>query len=346
MSRGIGEFGPLQEAIPEWLAVIIALLTQLGDIWFLALVVAAFYWYGTPSRDAIAAVGGIWLAGMGLYKGLKEIFGFPRPEEALLDAALLPFGIEQLYELTAYASGYGFPSGHAVNTTIVYFGLAHVLTVSTRPRRYAVAATLVAIVSFSRVALGVHYLVDVVVGVAVGLALLSVVRGFADTVGPDPATVSLAFAIAFGTFFLVASNATTESIVLLGAALGAFAGWQLIVLGRELVLAPTVEAAVRPSVRRGVLAALGLAPLVAALEYFPVLSVYAAGGVVGLAIAVAVTIPVVHHSRHARRVGEEIKFWLWLAAGGARFALDPANWRRGAELARDSASRLWRRIRE
>ncbi|WP_254864452.1 phosphatase PAP2 family protein [Halovivax gelatinilyticus] len=338
-SRGIGEFGPLQEAIPEWLAVIIALCTQLGDIWFLALVITVFYWYGTPSRDAVAALGGVWLAGMGLYKGLKHIFEFPRPDEPLLDAELLPLGIQQLYELTAFAGGFGFPSGHAVNTTIVYFGLAHILTVSTRPRRYAVAAGLVTLVSFSRVALGVHYLVDVVVGVAVGLSLLYVVREFTTFRGPDSATVSLTFAVPFGVFYVVASNADIESVVILGAALGGFAGWQLILLGRELVDSPTPEAALRPVALRGGLASVALAPLVATFEYFPILSVYVAGGVAGLATAVAVTIPVLHHSRHASRVGEEIRFVLWLTAGAVAFVLTPANWRRGYAYVRESIRR-------
>ena len=327
MSRGIGEFGFIQEAIPEWLAVIIAVLTQLGDVWFLALIVTLCYWYGVPNRDTIAAIGGIWLAGMGLYKGLKDIFGLPRPDEPLLDPDLLPTGIEQLYELSAFAGGYGFPSGHAVNTTIVYFALAHVLTVSTRPRRYAVAAALVAFVSFSRVALGVHYLVDVVVGVAIGFLLLFGARQFADYALPDPASTALAAAVAFGGFFVVASGADFDAILILALSLGAFAGWQLVSIGRAIVATDPLADAVRPVSIRATLAAIALAPLVVSLEYFPLLSVYAAGGVAGLLTAVAVTIPVAHHSRHARRVGAAIVGQLQRAVRAFRRLLSSAQQR-------------------
>lgn len=232
MSRGIGEFDPIQEVIPEWLAVVVALLTQFGDIWFLALVLVTLYWIDSPNRDEIAMLAGVWLAGMGLYKGLKEIFELPRPDEPLLDPELLPVVVQQLYEATAFATGYGFPSGHAVNTTIVYLGLAHVLTVSTRRRRFAVAAGLIAIVSFSRVALGVHYLVDVVVGVGVGLALLGTVAVLVTRGSIARPTTTFAMAIGFGGFFVVASGAEMESVFVLAASLGAFAGWRLIGLGR------------------------------------------------------------------------------------------------------------------
>ena len=329
MSRGIGEFGFIQDAIPEWLAVIIAVLTQLGDVWFLALIVTLCYWYGIPNRDTIAAIGGIWLAGMGLYKGLKDIFGLPRPDEPLLDPDLLPIVIEQLYEFTAFADGYGFPSGHAVNTTIVYFSLAHVLPVSTRPRRYAVAAALVGFVSFSRVALGVHYLVDVVVGVAIGFLLLLGARQFADYALPDPASTALAVAVAFGCFFVVASGADFDAILILALSLGAFAGWQLVSIGRALVAVDQLADAVRPVSIRATLAAVATAPLIVSLEYFPLLSVYAAAGVAGLLTGVAVTIPVAHHSRHARHVGAVIVGKFRRVVGAVRRLLSSAQQRLG-----------------
>jgi membrane-associated phospholipid phosphatase len=340
MSRGIGEFDPIQETIPEWMAVVIALLTQFGDIWFLALVLASFYWIGSPNRDDIATVAGVWLAGMGLYKGLKEIFGFPRPDEPLLEPELLPIVVQQLYEVTAFATGYGFPSGHAVNTTIVYLGLAHVLTVSTRRRRFAVAAGLIATVSFSRVALGVHYLVDVVVGVGVGLALLVAVKAILDRQLTDQATVTFAVAIGFGGFFVATSEADIEAVLILATSLGAFAGWQLIVLGRRLVIVELPSQAVRPLAIRGGLAALALAPLVGALEYFPMLSAYAAAGLAGLGTAAVVTVPVLRHSRRARRVGVAVAFWLRAAGAGVRYLLSPRTWCRGVGAVRNYANRL------
>jgi undecaprenyl-diphosphatase len=76
------------------------------------------------------------------------------------------------------APGNSFPSGHALNATACYGALLLVFlpTVSRRLRAPLVAAVvvLVAAVGFSRVALGVHYLSDVVGGWLLGIAWLSV----------------------------------------------------------------------------------------------------------------------------------------------------------------------------
>lgn len=73
----------------------------------------------------------------------------------------------------AHASGQSFPSGHALGA-FVTFGLLVLLV----PRRWKVAAAVVGglavlLVSYSRLALGVHYLSDVVAGWLLGAALLT-----------------------------------------------------------------------------------------------------------------------------------------------------------------------------
>jgi undecaprenyl-diphosphatase len=72
---------------------------------------------------------------------------------------------------------YSFPSGHAFAATATYGALAVVLaTGASRTGRAwiaASAAVLVAIVAASRVILGVHYLLDVLAGIAGGIGLLS-----------------------------------------------------------------------------------------------------------------------------------------------------------------------------
>lgn len=300
MSRGIGEFDAIQGSIPEWLAVVVALLTQLGDVWFLVLVLAVVYWIDRRDRDGVAAVAGVTLAGMGLYKGLKEVFGLPRPEEPLLDPGLLPSLIAPLYEATATAGGYGFPSGHAVNTTIVYVGLASVLSIGSGRLRYAVAAGLVALVSFTRVALGVHYVVDVVAGVAVGLALLWIARSLSSREFTDRATITFALGIGFGAFFFVTSDGASDAVFLLAAALGGFGGWQLVMLGRSVIGASSRSRTVRPLVARASGAVVAAIPLLVALEGAPLVSLSTAAAGVGLAVASAVAIPVFLHSSSVR----------------------------------------------
>ena len=77
-----------------------------------------------------------------------------------------------------------FPSGHALESTAVYGGLA--LTLGRRLRRrcpravvFALGVALPLLIGFSRVYLSVHYLTDVLAGWAAGLAL-ALLAGWAD----------------------------------------------------------------------------------------------------------------------------------------------------------------------
>jgi membrane-associated phospholipid phosphatase len=73
---------------------------------------------------------------------------------------------------------YSFPSGHAMASTVFYGLLAIYASVNAR-QRYAVyvaiaaAVFMVALVSFSRIYLGLHYLSDVMGGIAEGIAWLA-----------------------------------------------------------------------------------------------------------------------------------------------------------------------------
>ncbi len=77
----------------------------------------------------------------------------------------------------ATAHGQSFPSGHAMSSTIAYGALLLVLMPALAPkaRRPAVAGVVVLVlaIGFSRLALGVHYVSDVIGGYALGLAWLA-----------------------------------------------------------------------------------------------------------------------------------------------------------------------------
>ncbi|NGM71586.1 phosphatase PAP2 family protein [Natronolimnobius sp. AArcel1] len=290
MGRGIGEFELIQGSIPDWLAVVFALLTQLGDIWFLVLVLTVLYWFDARERDDVATVAGVTLAGMGLYKGLKEVFGLPRPEQPLLDPTHLPALVQPLYEATATVGGYGFPSGHAVNTTVVYFGLATVLSISTVRRRYALAGILVTVVSFTRVALGVHYLVDVVVGVLVGFALLGAAWVLLEREFSDRPTIAFALGIGFCAFFFVTSDGTRDALFLLAGSFGAFAGWQLVMLARGPMAGTEWQFSRALALRGGAAVLVGAALIIAVAT--TLVSLMSAAGLVGLATILVVVGPV------------------------------------------------------
>ena len=157
MTRGIGGIEVLQSLLPSWAIDGLGLLTTLGDTAFLLAVFVALYWFYDRDQGAIALV--IFLGGVLLITGLKTALGLPRPPASL-----------RLVE----EGGFGFPSGHAFGATVGFGLLALVLRSPSRPVRVALAVAAVVIVSTSRVAIGVHYAVDVVAGIAVGLAYLGV----------------------------------------------------------------------------------------------------------------------------------------------------------------------------
>jgi membrane-associated phospholipid phosphatase len=84
-------------------------------------------------------------------------------------------------EPVAHANGYSFPSGHALNSFLVTGVLILVfLPVLSRAGRwlaYAIGAAIVLLTGFDRVALGVHYVSDVVAGWIVALACLAGTAG-------------------------------------------------------------------------------------------------------------------------------------------------------------------------
>ncbi|APX97414.1 phosphatase PAP2 family protein [Natronorubrum daqingense] len=345
MSRGIGEFEPIQEFVPEWAALLVALLTQLGDVWFLAILVGALYWLSADNREDSAIIIGLTIAGLAVITALKHVFALPRPGQPLVALEALPGLIQPVYEATAMASGYGFPSGHALMTTVVYVSLARRLSIGTSRQRLGGAAAIIALVGLSRVALGVHYLVDIVVGIAVGLAFLALIEWVFTRVESGHATIAFSVAVVSSALAVVASSADPDAVLLLGAALGTFGGWQLIRLGRALAVAEKPSTAVRPLVLNGGLAASGFALLASALEVFHPLSVPAIGAVLGLACGVFVTIPAVRHSERATRVWQALVFWVTMAGLGLRYLLRPTTWRRGYAGGQRYVGRLHRWIR-
>jgi membrane-associated phospholipid phosphatase len=80
-------------------------------------------------------------------------------------------------EPVAHASGYSFPSGHALNSMLCVLVLVLIfLPVLRRPGRllaYGVGALAVLLTGFDRVALGVHFVSDVLAGWLVALAVVA-----------------------------------------------------------------------------------------------------------------------------------------------------------------------------
>jgi membrane-associated phospholipid phosphatase len=87
----------------------------------------------------------------------KMIFHLPRPY--WLDARVKELGT---------FGGFGMPSGHALDATVVWSFTARLIA---RPWAWATALVVILLVSISRVYLGVHFISDVIAGLAIGTVL-------------------------------------------------------------------------------------------------------------------------------------------------------------------------------
>jgi len=140
------------------------ILTFFGSpLWFYVIVTPAVVWVWRRGHARLAIFMIVTALGGGLLDTVvKEVVDRARPS---------------LVDPVATAHGKSFPSGHAMSSTFVYGALLLVfLPVIARRRRPVVVGgvvVLVAAIGFSRLALGVHYISDVVGGFVLGLAWLA-----------------------------------------------------------------------------------------------------------------------------------------------------------------------------
>lgn len=255
----IGE--AIRQAIPPELTPLVLAVTFLGNV---ALFLVAFtldYWFGDHRRGAHAL--GLAIGGMALVVALKHTFDAPRPPDEL---NVVP------------VSGFTFPSGHAATATIGFGILAVDLRYGTRRTRYAVAAVLAVLVALSRVALGVHFVRDVVAGIVVGVAYLAIAELLT---GHEP-RAGFWLAVAIGAAAAVISGGSQYGLATFGGAVGAALTWEY------MDAVPAVDS------RRGHLVLVGVVlPILVAVGYvssqvaIPQVAVFALGGVIVAAILTA-----------------------------------------------------------
>lgn len=228
--RGVGVTDALHGSAEGPVIVLFGLLTQLGDGWFLFLLGGTLYVAGDElPRWGIDRRRGLFvlalvLVSVALTGGLKAYFRLPRPPTmGGGDLLLLPPPLDVLFGNVTTAAGSGFPSGHALGSTMVWGGFALVLERGSFERRVGIAAVVVLLVSVSRLVLGVHYLVDVVAGVGLGVLALGALYRLSGN-GSRPGRVLLV-AVGSGILGLLV-GVTFESVAAVGGAVGAWLVWR------------------------------------------------------------------------------------------------------------------------
>ena len=231
MRRNLGLVDVMQAIVPESLALPVAILTQLGALWFAILILAAVYRY--RDREEALVIGSVLLAGTATWRLIKGVYPVPRPVESLTNPETLPSLLQPVFELLVVQGGPGFPSGHAVTTTIVYFMLAMYFAVGTRWQRYLAATAVVALVGLTRITLGVHYVVDVIAGSLIGHLWLGIILLVPIVSDRPRIEIALLAAIAMASINLGATaefNSTTvNNVIILGVSLFVYAWWHFVI---------------------------------------------------------------------------------------------------------------------
>ena len=146
---------------PPWVQTVAQWITNLGSPVATTVVIvlgALVLWrHGRAAAAAVLSAGAV-LTGV-LVAALKELFGRARPD-------LWPH---------SQPSGESFPSGHAVESAMVYGTLA-VLLARRYPQRHAVigifTAAIVLAIAATRAILGVHWPSDLIAGLAITVIAL------------------------------------------------------------------------------------------------------------------------------------------------------------------------------
>ncbi|MCD6515351.1 MAG: phosphatase PAP2 family protein [Candidatus Odinarchaeota archaeon] len=139
-------------------------VTQLGEEWFYIVAISVIYWAidkKTGKRLMALLLTSLWLNCI-----IKDIFKLPRPP---------------VEERKISVEGYGFPSGHSQGSTTLW----GYLTLRFRNKLLAFSSVIIiALVSYSRIYLRVHYWYDVVGGIVLGLIIVMLFNTIEKKVTP------------------------------------------------------------------------------------------------------------------------------------------------------------------
>ena len=147
----------LQRFSTPWLDALMLAVTNMGSEMFYILVLPGIYWLWSKRagyRIGIVYLGSVYLNGL-----LKAAFHTQRPVPTDCARVIHP----------ETGPGYSFPSGHAQGST-VFWGQTAIQVKREAMRAFSVV--MIALISLSRIYLNVHWPVDVIGGILIGLVIL------------------------------------------------------------------------------------------------------------------------------------------------------------------------------
>ena len=145
----------------DWL---FALITHLGEETFFLVIAIMFFWCINKREGYFILITG--LVGTVVNQVAKLFFRVPRPW-------VLDPDFEIVESARAEATGYSFPSGHTQNIAGTYGSIA-----AYQPKRWKtiLCTVIIILVAFSRMYLGVHTPIDVIVSLLFALGLILLLR--------------------------------------------------------------------------------------------------------------------------------------------------------------------------
>jgi membrane-associated phospholipid phosphatase len=148
---GTGLISALQSALAPALNYLFIFFTLLGEDIFYIVLIATIYW--CFHKKGGVAVAYLMLFGFYINYFFKMLFNMDRPPDA--------YRIINKGDIS-----HGFPSGHAQSSTTFW---TYAALKTRRKILYIVSPLMIAMISLSRIYLGVHYPGDVIGGIMIGL---------------------------------------------------------------------------------------------------------------------------------------------------------------------------------